>query len=88
MLSLNEGERASADRIYKDSNYFILRNAVNSTEHKLIMTRHEAINRRLTQFQILKQPFRNDLKKHPMVVHEVANITQVMLLNGHPLFSV
>lgn len=86
--SLNEGERTLADKGYNDSNYFILPNVYNSKQHKLIMSRHETVNRRLKQFRILKQEFRNSIEKHPIVFHAVANITQLTLMNGHPLFSV
>lgn len=87
VLCLDDGERALADKGYKDEN-FILPTAINTAEHNLIMARHETINKRLRQFQILKQEFRNDITKHPMVLHAVANVTQIMLMNGHPLFSV
>lgn len=80
VLFLNDGERSLADKVYKDHKYFILPNTYNTKQHNLIMARHE--------IQILKQEFRNAIHKHPMVVHAVANITQVMLMNGHPLFSV
>lgn len=87
VLLLDDKERALADKGYKDATYFILPDDCNGQQHHLIMARHETLNRRMKQFQILKQVFRNDIKKHPMVVQAVANITQIMLMNGHPLFS-
>lgn len=86
--SLTTGERAMADKGYKDATHFILPIPQNTTRHGLIMSRHETINRRLKQFQILSQVYRHSLKKHPMLVSAVANVTQLMLQNGHPLFSV
>lgn len=85
--SLNEHERAMADNGYKDHNHFILPDARNSELHNLIMARHETINRRLKEFKILSEDFRHQLQKHPMIVNAVANIVQLMLKNGHPLFS-
>lgn len=86
--SLRNGEKALADKGYKDEASFILPNIVTTKEHGLYMSRHETVNRRMKQFQILKQVYRHSLTKHPMVVHAVANVTQLMLKNGHPLFSV
>lgn len=87
VLSLNKGERTLADKGYKDSEYFILPNVHNIHQHGVIMARHETVNGRLKQFRILQQEFRNAIHKHPMVVHAVANIVQISLMNGHPLFS-
>lgn len=77
-----------ADKGYREPRYFILPNETNKTIHKRIMSRHETVNKRLKQFLILKQPFRHDLKKHPMVFKAVANLVQLMIENGEPLFSV
>lgn len=88
VLSINHGEKTLADRGYKDDKFFILPNNQNIILHHQIMARHETVNKRLRHFQILKQTFRNDLSKHPMVFHAVANLTQLMIENGEPLFSV
>lgn len=48
--SLITGERAMADKGYKDEKHFILPNAQNTNLHGLIMARHETLNRRLKQF--------------------------------------
>lgn len=85
--SLKTGEQAMADKGYKDP-HFILPNPENSELHGLIMSRHETINGRLKSFRILGQVFKHSLQKHPMIVSAVANVTQLMLQNGHPLFSV
>lgn len=85
--SLITGERAMADKAYKDP-HFIIPNPQNSNQHGFIMSRHETVSRRLKQFLILKDVYRHSLKKHPMIVSAVANVTQLMLQNGHSLFSV
>lgn len=86
--SVGAGEKTMADKAYKDDNFFILPNDHNHTLHKLIMSRHETVNKRLKQFRILKHEFRHSLDKHPMVFHAVANVTQLMLQNGEPLFTI
>lgn len=88
LWSINEGEKTIADKGYNDDKFFILPNETNNSFHKLIMSRHETVNKRMRQFQILKKEFRNNRRKHPMVFHAVANITQLVLENGEPLFSV
>lgn len=86
--SVRRGERTMADKGYKDDAYFILPNDENKTLHKLIMSRHETVNKRLKQFNILKHDFRHEKSKHPMVFHAVANVTQHILQNEQPLFSI
>ena len=50
--SVERGERTMADKAYKDDTYFILPNNVgNRTLHKLIMSRHETVNKRLKQLK-------------------------------------
>lgn len=88
VLSVNVGELTLADKGYKDDIFFLLPSEQNSSYHKLIMSRHETVNKRIKQFNILKMPFRNNLEKHPSVFHAVVNITQLIIENGEPLFSV
>lgn len=88
VLSVNPGERTLADHGYNDAQYFIRKTANNHQQHTLIMARHETVNKRLKQFNILRYPFRHARDKHPMALHAVANLTQLMIQNGHPLFSV
>lgn len=88
VLSVNHGEKTIADKGYNDQNFFIIPNNANTELHDKIMSRHETINKRMRQFQILKQTFRHNKSKHPMVFHAVANLTQPMIDNGEPLFRV
>lgn len=88
VLSVNPGELTLADKGYNDAQFFILKTANNYREHGTIMARHETVNKRMKQFKILKHIYRNALHKHPLVFHAVANLTQLMITNGHPLFSV
>ncbi len=88
ILNLKKDEKAMADKVYKDPLSFILPTPQNKGLHGVIMARHEHVNGRIKQFEILNQRFRNQLEKHPIVFHAVVNVTQLMLENGHPLFSV
>lgn len=87
---LDEGEKAVADKGYRDEDYFIFPKAddVNAPRQKEIMARHETINRRLKQFGILSQIFRHSLDKHPDCFHAVVNITQLNIENGNGVYDV
>lgn len=88
VLNVDTGERTWADKGYRDELFFILPHPNKIDVHSRVMARHETINKRMRQFQALQQSFRHDLRKHPIVVNAVANLTQLMLENGEPLFSV
>lgn len=83
-----DGERTIADRGYPDPVFFILPNKVNRAQHRVVLARHETVNKRLRQFQILSITFRHSLLKHNFVFLAVANITQLILKHEQPLFSV
>lgn len=86
--SVDRGEMTLADKGYKDNRFFLLPNELNGNYHKKIMARHETVNKRLRQYKILKNTFRNTLKKHPTVFHAVVNLTQLTIQYEEPLFSV
>lgn len=88
IYGLEPNEKALADLGYRDSNYFIIPNENNSRVHKRIMSRHETVNRRLKQFNILSKTYRHNLKKHPMCFFAILNIVQMEIENGAPLFQV
>lgn len=88
IFSVLPGELTMADKGYRDHNFFLLPTPENGRQHKQIMARHETVNKRIRQFKILKDSFRNSTKKHPMIFHAVVNLTQLMIQNGEPLFSV
>lgn len=87
---VDEGEKTIADRGYRDDQFFInpYNNPQSVVQQKQIMARHETVNKRLKQFSVLDIPFRHDVYLHPRCFHAVANITQLMLTNGEPLYSV
>jgi hypothetical protein len=89
MINARGGERALADKGYADPNYFIFPQFnVPNARHKLIMARHETVNRRLKQFGVLGQVFRHKLQLHPRCFKAVINLTELMIENGEPLFDV
>lgn len=73
---MEEGELTIADRGYNDPNFFIMPSETNSRYHKTLTARHETVNKRKKQFNILKHLFRNALEKHPIVYDAVVNVTQ------------
>jgi len=83
---VDDGELTMADKGYRDSKYFILPNANNAAVHKRIMSRHETVNKRLKTFQILKHTFRHHMKHNTTMFRAVANLVQLMIENGEPLF--
>lgn len=85
---LDGNEKTLADRGYNDAAYFILPKAGSRRRHKIIMSRHETINKRIKQFNVLCQPFRHELHKHKLCFHSVVNITQLIIKYEEPLFSV
>jgi len=90
IFELEENELALADNGYKDKRFFIYPQAYpkSKAQQKLYMARHETVNRRLKQFSVLSSTFRHSLHKHPSCFYAVVNITQLMILNGHPLYDI
>ena len=87
---LEGGELAVADKGYKDPHFVSPHDTDGEITRMcaLARARHETCNRRLKQFRCLTTTFRHDLGKHSACFHAVANITQIMIENGHPLFEV
>ena len=53
-----------------------------------VRARHETVNRRFKQWNILQAVFRHDISKHECVFHAIAAITQMLLRVDSPLFSI
>lgn len=62
----------------------------NADQHmkSVVRARHETVNRRFKQFGILEHVFRHRLQRHGVVVWAIANITQIGIEDGTPLFQV
>lgn len=84
------GERVEADRGYRGEPLYIsVPDDHQSEQHKIAKSharaRHEQINRRFKQFQVLHQIFRHDTTKHAEVFWAVAVITQLSIELGDTL---
>ena len=52
-------------------------------------SRHETVNKRMKQFNVLKNCFRHDIEKHGYCFDAIAVITQLAIAKGgEPLFPV
>ena len=54
-------------------------------EHKLIMTRHEHVNKRIKDFMSMKSTWRHGWKSHVLAFYAVVTLTQIRIENGEPL---
>lgn len=85
---LNENEKVIADRGYNDPCVFILPTEANKGRHKMIMSRHETVNKRIRHFNILQHTFRHDKSLHGKCFHAVLNLVALTIKHEEPLFSV
>jgi hypothetical protein len=53
-----------------------------------IRARHETVNKRFKQFEILKRVFRHDVQHHQPAFGACAVITQMSIESGEPLYAV
>lgn len=89
---LDPGELYVADAGYGDGNqYSLTPNGLHNFDQWQMATvraRHETVNKRFKQWGALKRVFRHDLQLHSNVFRAIANITQLSIRNGEPLFDV
>jgi hypothetical protein len=92
IYELEAGEMYCADGGYLDGNqYSVTPNGLNNEDQRmrsLARARHETVNRRFKEFDILGRRFRHNVVKHGVAFMAVANITQLTIMHGQPLFSV
>lgn len=83
------GEKVLADKGYQDMNHFINSRIYPATAglQKQILARHETVNGRLKKFNLLNSPFRHTLEFHSVCFYAIANIVQMAIENGEPLFK-
>ncbi len=88
--ALARTEQALADRGYSgEAKIITLNNQMQTSQRqKEIMSRHETVNARMKFFGALRQIFRHEVHLHPLCFYAVANIVQMTIENGSPLFSV
>ena len=84
---LKEGERAIADKGYRDFRYFCNPSGTGyvSKYMKKVLARHENVNRRIKSFECLSGTFRHNVFLHHDFFHAVANIVQLSIECGEKL---
>ena len=89
---LDNGEYYCADGGYADGNQWSSTpNGLHDYEQRtksLARARHETANRRFKIFGCLSQQYRHDLAIHGTIFRAVANIVQLSILFGNPLFDI
>ncbi len=92
---LDENERVEADDGYcgdapryckTPTDFCSIAEDVDKYRNRL-RARHETVNKRLKDFDILVQTYRHDVENHSHVFRAVAVLVQLGLLNGEPLFQ-
>jgi DDE superfamily endonuclease len=90
--SLAPNEMVVADGGYRDGGWHAdTPNGLNdymSRIKSVARARHETINKRIKQFNVLRSTFRHDLEKHGFCFHAAANITQLIIEHEEPPFQV
>lgn len=76
------------DHLQTKATHFLMPNDRNSVRHKFIMSRHETVNKRIKQFNVLVEEFRHDLSQHKLCFHAIVNITSIIIKNEAKLFSI
>lgn len=82
---LDQGEMILADGGYADDNQFFVipdngaRGTVVERMKSKARARHETINRRFKQWNVLSRVFRNSVEKHGTVFMAVVNITHMLM---------
>jgi DDE superfamily endonuclease len=98
---LDVGERVEADKGYRADDPKLIKtpagmsSAVSSVHgdstvdmQAKVRARHETVNKRFKQFNILNDEYRHDLEMHGDVFRAVAVITELSLQLGEPLYEV
>lgn len=90
-FALDDGELALADGGYRGCRSCETPSGLNDFDQKMkadARARHETVNRRFKHFFVLGHRFRHPLSRHSACFRAVANLTQLMIQNGEPLFDV
>jgi hypothetical protein len=92
IYALDPGEMYLADGGYYDgNNWSDTPNGLNDYEQyqkSLARARHETANARFKMWGALRQIYRHKRESHWAVFNAIANITQLTIRNGEPLFQV
>jgi hypothetical protein len=89
--AFDAGEYYIADGGYRDGGQWSVtptgRHEFSDRQKGVVRARHETYNKRLKDWGALKQKYRHSLPQHIWVFRSIANIVQVAILNGEPLFQ-
>ena len=93
IFELLPGEKVIADRGYCDGRNFTVTPTDGDSEEekakmKAIRTCHETCNVCFKAWRVLQGKFRHGRQHHGDCFRAVNNITQMMLVEGHPLFEI
>ena len=95
IYELEPGERVEADDGYIGEAPLhvkcpksIGKKEITAAMSSMVRSRHETINKRFKQWNILNACFRGDIRDHGTIFRCIAVITQLCIENGFPLFSV
>jgi len=90
LYCLTQGEKVLADGGYGTS-FFVTPSGNNTNEdyrQSVVRARHETVNRRFKEFNILHRTFRHNRNKHSQAFWAVANIVQLSIEYENGLFDV
>jgi hypothetical protein len=92
IYALDPGEMYVADGGYFDgNNWSDTPNGLNDIEQQqksLARARHETANARFKMWSVLQERYRHNKESHGDVFNAIANITQLSIQNGEPLFQI
>jgi DDE superfamily endonuclease len=84
MVEADKGYRGQPDKIRTPDDF---QSREEKKRKKRASSRHETVNRRFKQFNILKKHFRHDLQDHQKVFRSVVVLTQLSIRNREVLFA-
>ena len=84
---LKRGECVLTDGSYREPRCKTDPNGVNSKFSKTVRSSNETMNRGLKHFCVLQDRYNHNLQKHSLCFYVVANLTQLLIERGEPLFE-
>jgi hypothetical protein len=90
--ALDAGEYYLADGGYRDGGQYSVTPTglylFDDRQKSVVRARHETLNKRYKDWGALRQLYRHNRVSHSKVFRAIANIVQVTIMNGEPLFEV
>jgi len=87
---LLSNEKVIAGRGYRDEKCVYLPSDLMYEDrlYSSVRARHENANRRIKQFNAITNKFRHNISLHHLCFFAAANLSQIMIENGAPLFQI